>query len=90
MIIDLQTSKVIVYIPTTVAGSKYYGRNTQWCTASENDNMFNHYSNLSPLYIIQSVSTPIDKYQFHFRKIGIDNRKKGKKSEQKLKGIFYK
>lgn len=31
-----------------------------------------------------------NKYQFHFRKIGIDNRKKGKKSEQKLKGIFYK
>ncbi len=52
VIIKLETPNVIVYQPTTEAGAKFYGRNTRWCTAATNDNMFNHYNEFGPIYII--------------------------------------
>ncbi len=67
----LDTPNVIVYHPTTEAGSKYYGRNTRWCTAAESNNMFNMYNRMGPLYIIElKKHTDFDgnriKYQIHF------------------------
>lgn len=47
------SNKVIIYYPISEAGSKYYGRNTRWCTASENDNMFDYYTKKGPLFIIE-------------------------------------
>jgi hypothetical protein len=61
-----ETNKLIIYKPTSEAGSKYYGRNTKWCTASDNNNMFDYYNDKGPLYIIQSKKNDLDKYQVHF------------------------
>jgi hypothetical protein len=63
-IMDLE--RFIIYQPTTENGAKYYGRNTRWCTASQNNNMFDHYNDQGPLYIVQSKTDPTDKYQLHF------------------------
>lgn len=52
--------------PTTQEASCYLGRGTQWCTAAtESNNMFDHYNQSSPLYVI----LPADgrKFQFHLR-----------------------
>jgi hypothetical protein len=73
--IILETDKVMVYRPTTEAGAKYYGRNTKWCTASDSNNMFNHYNSEGPLYIIQSKTDDMDKYQIHIESEQIMNDK---------------
>ena len=64
--IILDTQKVIIVKPTTEAGSKYYGRNTQWCTAGNKDCRFNDYNKKGPLYIIQSKIISDAKFQIHF------------------------
>ena len=51
-------------IPETEEASCELGRGTKWCTASENNNYFRHYSNQGPLYIWRDKSG--DKFQFHF------------------------
>jgi hypothetical protein len=61
----LETPNYMVYRPTTEAGSKFYGRETRWCTAAKEHNMFCHYNEDGNLYIIQSKSNPNDKTQFH-------------------------
>jgi hypothetical protein len=65
--IIFSSDKVIIYKPTTMAGSKYFGRNTKWCTASYDDNlnMFNYYNSMGPLYILNSL---IYKDKFGFLK----------------------
>jgi hypothetical protein len=65
--IILDTNDVIIYKPTTVAGSKYYGMNTRWCTASTNNNQFDYYNEKGPLYIIKSKKEPIRKFQLHLK-----------------------
>ncbi len=52
--IILSNADVTVYHPTTEAGARYYGRGTRWCTAAKNNNMFNHYNQKGPMYIIQN------------------------------------
>ena len=61
----LTTENITIYQPTSIAGSKYYGRNTKWCTAARDNCLFDFYSRKGNLYIIQSNSNPIDKYQIH-------------------------
>jgi hypothetical protein len=63
--IILDTPKIIIYSPTSENGSKYYGRNTRWCTAAKENCMFNYYNEGGPLYIIQSKEDPKHKYQLH-------------------------
>ena len=63
--IELRTPKLTIYVPLNEAGSKYYGRNTKWCTAARDDCLFDFYSRKGNLYIIQSNSNPTDKYQVH-------------------------
>jgi hypothetical protein len=63
--IELRTQKLTIYVPLNEAGSKYYGRNTKWCTAARDNCLFDFYSRKGNLYIIQSNSNPIDKYQIH-------------------------
>jgi hypothetical protein len=43
--IELETDKVIVYTPTTKEGAIFYGKNTRWCTAAIENNMFDYYLN---------------------------------------------
>jgi hypothetical protein len=63
--IILDTSKIIIYSPTSENGSKYYGRNTRWCTAAKENCMFDYYNESGPLYIIQSKEDSKHKYQLH-------------------------
>jgi hypothetical protein len=63
--IELETDNLIIYVPTNEDGSKYYGRNTKWCTTGKEENMFDYYNGMGPLYIIQSKSDPKIKYQLH-------------------------
>jgi hypothetical protein len=68
--VELKTDKIIIYVPTTMEGSIYYGRNTKWCTASKNkeNNMFNSYNEHGKIYIIQTLNNKnfSDKYQMQF------------------------
>lgn len=43
--------KYFVVIPESKEASQYWGRNTQWCTAAKENNLFDSY-NEAPLYII--------------------------------------
>ena len=65
--IILDTNDVIIYKPTTVAGSKYYGMNTRWCTASTHSNRFYYYNEKGPLYIIKSKKGTKRKFQLHLK-----------------------
>jgi hypothetical protein len=64
-IIELETDKVIVYTPTTKEGSIFYGKNTRWCTAAFENNMFDYYNGMGPMHIIQSKTDPKLKFQIH-------------------------
>ena len=64
--IELETDKTIIYVPTSEDGSRYYGRNTRWCTAAKVHNMFESYASRGPLYIIQDKNKETIKYQLHF------------------------
>jgi len=62
-----ETHKVLVYHPKTELQSKYYGKNTKWCTTSKKNCQFAHYNKSGPLYIIQSKTDKYDKYQIFNR-----------------------
>ncbi len=64
--IILETPNIIIYRPTTEAGSKCYGHQTKWCTAANKNNMFDEYNKEGPLFIIMSKLNKKDKYQIHF------------------------
>ena len=53
--------------PKTEEAAKYYGKNTRWCTAAENNNYFDQYNKDGPLYILINKKVPDEKYQFHFQ-----------------------
>ena len=55
----------LIIIPRTEEAAKYYGKNTQWCTAADNNNQFDNYNNQGPLFI-NIDKTSNEKYQFHF------------------------
>jgi prephenate dehydratase len=58
---------VKVVVPHTEAASCYFGVNTRWCTVAKNDNQFNKYNKISPLYIV--LIKPINqRFQFHWGK----------------------
>lgn len=54
--------------PLNEAAAKYYGQGTKWCTAAKNNNMFERYNKMGPLYIILPAAPAYEgeKYQFHF------------------------
>ncbi len=68
VIYDGQYIKIIH--PVTREGACYYGRGTRWCTAATvADNMFEHYNQQGPMYIIQPKNPDKggkEKYQLHF------------------------
>lgn len=84
----LETPNYIVYHPTTEAGSKFYGRNTQWCTAAETHNMFCHYNEDGNLYIIQNKINVMDKTQFHPKTMQFMNSHDEKVSAEKINTLF--
>ena len=60
-VIDSTDFKVLL-IKTSDA-AKFYGCGTKWCTAARNNNIFDHYNNKGPLYIILAGDR---KFQFHY------------------------
>lgn len=64
---DLLFSKngVTVHHVKTKAAACRYGSGTQWCTAADENNMFNDYNKDGPLYVVQTPDKR--KYQFHFQ-----------------------
>lgn len=62
--IALETPKFIVYIPHTHEASMKLGKGTSWCTAHENPDWYNHYTeDDGKLYIIQNKKTG-ERWQF--------------------------
>lgn len=59
-----EDEKWIVIMPKTEEAAKYYGKGTRWCTAAENNSMFNTYYKDGPLYILINKKNG-QKYQFH-------------------------
>ena len=84
----LETPNYIVYRPTTEAGSKFYGRETRWCTAAEKHNRFSDYNKEGNLYIIQSKSNPNDKTQFHPNTMQFMNPRDKPVSAEEIERLF--
>lgn len=55
----------LVVIPKTKEAACYYGKNTQWCTAADNNNQFDYYNRDGKIYININKTTN-EKFQFHF------------------------
>ena len=51
--------------PHTVVAAQYFGRGTRWCTASQEDNMFEYYAKLGEIYCILFKGED-SRWQFHF------------------------
>lgn len=52
-----------VVIPQSIEAAKWWGRGTRWCTAAENNSMYNHYSKQGPLVVVEIAGG--EKRQFH-------------------------
>ena len=87
-ILRLDTPDVYVVTPTTEAGSKFYGRNTKWCTSADIDNKFDDYNTKSPLYIIQSKKIPTLKFQYHVATNSLNNSSDSPVSVEEFKATF--
>ena len=60
-----ETKRFRIVIPKTQKAANYFGRNTKWCTTSENGSSFDYYTSRGPLYII--IDKPNNRrWQFHF------------------------
>ena len=42
-----------------------YGKNTRWCTAGTEFNMFDVYNKKGKIYFVQNIKNPEERYQFH-------------------------
>ncbi len=60
-----ETDNILVYDLQTEDQAKYYGRNTKWCTAANENNMFSYYKKRGNIYVIMSKRNPINKYQLN-------------------------
>lgn len=49
-----------VAVPLTETASRWWGRNTRWCTAADKNNAFGHYDAIGPLIV---VVMPDEKFQ---------------------------
>ena len=67
-----EDNRFLVIQPLTEEAACYYGKGTQWCTAStDGNNMFDSYNSNGPLYIIMDKTKrnkvgDYEKYQIHF------------------------
>lgn len=58
-----ETNDWTVAVPLTKEAAKWWGKGTQWCTAADENNMFEHYHKAGPLIVI--VMSDGTKLQFH-------------------------
>lgn len=63
-----RNDRLIVIMTRDQEAACFWGKNTRWCTAAKNNNMFKSYNRSGPLYIIipRKPVRPGEKYQFHF------------------------
>ena len=85
----LETDTIIIYKPTSEAGSKYYGQETTWCTTSATNCRFDYYNNLGALYIIQSKADSKLKFQLHVEKDDLMDSKDKPVKIDFVKEIFH-
>ena len=71
-------------IPETEEASCELGKGTKWCTAADENNMFNDYSDDGPLYIWRDNQEGGAKYQFHFETRSFMDAKDRDLSTEKL------
>ena len=57
--------QIKVVVPLTQDASCYFGTNTRWCTAAQQNNMFARYNKQGPLYIVL-IKSANQRYQFHW------------------------
>jgi protein tyrosine phosphatase (PTP) superfamily phosphohydrolase (DUF442 family) len=76
-------SQIKVVVPLTQEASCYFGKNTRWCTAAKNDNMFDRYNRRGPLYIVLFKKENA-RYQFHFQSHQFMNEKDQKINPNEL------
>ena len=60
-----EDSEWVIVIPHTEDAAKLYGKGTKWCTAADNNNMFDYYYEQGDLFINIDKRNG-KKYQFHF------------------------
>ena len=60
-----ETKECQVIIPLTHKASCHFGKDSDWCTASDSDSYYEQYSKQEPLFIIIDKSDPKYKFQFH-------------------------
>ena len=67
-VLIFENNELKIVNPTTEKAACYYGKGTKWCTAADKKNMFDHYNEEGPLYIIipKNPSYVGEKYQLHF------------------------
>ena len=60
-------ANVRIIQPEDTNAACYYGQGTRWCTASDNNNMFDRYNQDGPMYILMPTTPKYDgeKYQIH-------------------------
>ena len=60
-------ANVRIIQPQDTNAACYYGQGTRWCTASDNNNMFDRYNQDGPMYILMPTTPEYDgeKYQIH-------------------------
>lgn len=78
----------LVVIPKSMDAACYWGSDTEWCTATRNeeDNYFNSYNEQGPLIILINKGNG-EKYQFHFESDSFMNKKDMKLQKPILKRI---
>jgi hypothetical protein len=63
-----EDNQIRVIVPQDETAACYYGQGTRWCTAAQNNNMFDRYNKDGEMYIIlpKKPAYPGEKYQLHF------------------------
>jgi hypothetical protein len=57
--------QIKVVVPKTKEASCYFGTNTRWCTAAQQNNLFASYNKQGPLYMVL-IKPENARYQFHW------------------------
>ena len=68
-----EDNDLVIIVPETEAAAIQYGKGTKWCTSALNDNRFEIYDGISPLYININKHNG-NKYQFWEGENGIEFR----------------
>lgn len=85
-----EDNQIRVVVPQDETAACYYGQGTRWCTAAQNNNMFDRYNQDGEMYIIlpKQPAYPGEKYQLHFSTKQFMNEKDQRTSLIELRSRF--